>query len=263
MYSDLDTSDELKKEFLKLMEAPHIEQVYQNFLEHHTQFIPREFVQNHGIHFDLVFRKIHLSNDYSPDFFYMSKSSADWNLVLIEIEKPHSKYFKNGSNDFHPDFVASYEQITQWRAWFENDSNYQNFINGTLGAIRKPMSDNKCHLKYVLVHGRREEFSENSVRRNKIKAMERDDFKILSYDSLLEAIDRKYPLYVCARKNEWIDFLSTKYVSDEVFSYFDPTILRINDELRKDIAENRHNWRISSLKGGRALDHALDKLGRC
>ena len=125
------------------------------------------------------------------------------------------------------------------------------------------MGRNACHIKYVLVHGRRHEFAENAIRRNKIKGMEGDDFKILSYDSLLEALNRKYPLYVCARKNEWVDFLSTEYVSDEVFSYFDPSMLRINDDLRKDILENRHNWRISSLKGGRALDHVLDKLGRC
>ncbi len=99
------------------------------------------------------------------------------------------------------------------------------------------MGHNSCHVKYVLVRGRRHEFAENAVKRNKIKAMEQHDFKILSYDSLLEALDRKHPLYACARKNEWIDFLSTAYVSDEVFSYFDPSILRINDDLRKDIVE--------------------------
>ena len=263
MHPDFHVSDELKQEFAKLLDEGHSEQVYQSFLENHTQFIPREFIQNHGIHFDLVFRKLHLANDYAPDFFYMSKSSADWHLVLIEIEKPHSKYFKKDSNYFHPDFISSYNQIIQWRAWFKNNGNYTGFIDGTLGSVREPMGQNECHIKYVLVHGHRHEFENNTAKRNKIKAMEQDDFKILSYDSLLEALDRKYPLYVCARKNEWIDFLSKKYVSDGVFSYFDPSLLRINDELRKDIVENRPNWRMSSLKGGRALDHVLDKLGHC
>lgn len=263
MHLEFHAQDELKQEFVKLLNEAHTEQVYQSFLEKHTQFIPREFVQNHGIHFDLVFRKLHLASDYAPDFFYMSKSSADWNLVLIEIEKPQSKYFKDGSNDLHPDFVSAFSQILQWRAWFENYSNYTGFINGTLGSVREPMGYNSCHVKYVLVHGRRHEFAENAVKRNKIKAMEQHDFKILSYDSLLEALNRKHPLYVCARKNEWVDFLSTKYVSDEVFSYFDPSMIRINDDLRKDIVENKPNWRINSLRGGMALDHVLDKLGRC
>ncbi|MBT1262763.1 DUF4263 domain-containing protein [Pseudomonas sp. VS40] len=263
MHLEFHVSDELKQEFVKLLNEAHTEQVYQSFLEKHTQFIPREFVQNHGIHFDLVFRKLHLASDYAPDFFYMSKSSADWNLVLIEIEKPQSKYFKDGTNDLHPDFVLAFNQILQWRAWFENHSNYIGFINGTLGSIREPMGYNSCHVKYVLVHGRRDEFAENAVKRNKIKAMEQHDVKILSYDSLLEALNRKHPLYVCARKNEWVDFLSTKYVSDEVFSYFGPSMIRINDDLRKDIIENKPNWRINSLRGGMELDHVLDKLGRC
>lgn len=263
MHLEFHVPDELKQEFTNLIDAALPEQVYQSFLEKHTQFIPREFVQNHGIHFDLVFRKLHLASDYAPDFFYMSKSSADWNLVLIEIEKPQSKYFKDGSNEPHPDFVTAYDQIMKWRGWFQDFGNYMGFINGTLGSVREPMGRNACHIKYVLVHGRRHEFAENAIRRNKIKGMEGDDFKILSYDSLLEALNRKYPLYVCARKNEWVDFLSREYVSDEVFSYFDPSMLRINDDLREDIVKNKHNWRISSLKGGRALDHVLDKLGRC
>jgi len=263
MHPEFHVLDKLKQEFAKLLDEAHPEQVYQSFLEKHTQFIPREFVQNHGIQFDLVFRKLRLASDYAPDFFYMSKSSADWNLVLIEIEKPQSKYFKEGSNELHQDLVSAYNQILQWRAWFQNLNNYAGFINGTLGTVREPMGYNPCHIKYVLVHGRRKELADNAVKRNRIKAMEGDDFKIVSYDSLLEALDRKYPLYVCARKNEWVDFLSTEYVSDEVFTYFDPSMLRINDDLRKDIVDNRHNWRISSIKGGRALDYVLDKLGRC
>jgi len=212
MHPDFHVQEELKQQFAQLLDEAHPEQVYQTFLEKHTQFIPREFVQNHGIHFDLVFRKLHLASDYAPDFFYMSKSSADWNLILIEIEKPQSKYFKDGSNDLHPDFVSAFSQILQWRAWFSNHSNYTGFINGTLGSIREPMGQNECHIKYVLVHGRRAELEHNAVKRNKIKAIEQEDFKIMSYDSLLEALNRKYPLYVCARKNEHIDFLTDEYV---------------------------------------------------
>jgi hypothetical protein len=48
------------------------EQVYQKYLEQNTRFIPREFVQNHGIHFDLILRKLAFGADYVSDFFYMS-----------------------------------------------------------------------------------------------------------------------------------------------------------------------------------------------
>jgi hypothetical protein len=131
----------LKTEFTKAMNDGHPEQRYQRFIEENTSLVPREFVQNHGVHLDLVLRKPFLANDYSPDFFYMSKSSQDWNLVLVEIEKPQSKYFKNGSNDIHPDFNAGLDQIARSRAWFENNANRSGFINGTIEALMVPHRD--------------------------------------------------------------------------------------------------------------------------
>lgn len=253
---------DLKERFLELLDADHPEQTYQSFLEQNTSLIPREFVQNHGIHFDLAFRKLRLASDYAPDFFYMSKSSADWNLVLIELEKPSSLYFKPGTNDIHPDFTAGLEQINRWRSWFESSANYSGFVDGTLGQVRTPMGRNRCHLKYVLVHGRRQEFVDNDHRRAQIRIRETEDFKIVSFDSLIEALHTKHPLYICARKNEFLDILSTKFVSEEVFSYMDPSLIRITDELRKSIAEHRDSWRISSLKGGLELDHRLPRVGR-
>jgi hypothetical protein len=53
--------EEDKKEFLRLIAGDHKEQVFQDFLESHTRFIPREFVQNHGIGQHLVLRNCHLA----------------------------------------------------------------------------------------------------------------------------------------------------------------------------------------------------------
>ncbi|RRV10527.1 DUF4263 domain-containing protein [Pseudomonas sp. v388] len=262
MLQDRESLSNLKQQFLELLDGNHPEQTYQAFLEQHTQLIPREFVQNHGVHFDLVFRKLHLANDYAPDFFYMSKSSADWHLVLVEIEKPHSKYFKPSSNDIHPDFLAGLEQINRWRAWFQTGANQEGFINGTLRDVRTPMGYNKCHIKYVLVHGRRSEFEGNNNRRSLIATREQEDFKILSFDSLVESLHTKYPLYVCARKNEYLDVLSTKFVSDQVFTFLDPSLVRISDDLRADVLASKRHWQVNSIKGGYELDHKLDLVGR-
>jgi hypothetical protein len=56
-----------KKKFLKLLDEEHNEQVYQDFLETHTRFIPREFVQNHGIGQHLVLRKLSFAADYKTN----------------------------------------------------------------------------------------------------------------------------------------------------------------------------------------------------
>jgi hypothetical protein len=236
------------------------EQVYQTFLEENTRLIPREFIQNHGIHFDLVLRKLSLARDYTTDLFYLAKSSADWNCVLIEIEKPQSRYFKDSSNAFHPDFQGALEQINTWRAWFADTSQFDGFINGTIRPLRVPitMAANPCHIRYVLVHGRRSEFEKNETRRRLIYAQEREDFHILSYDSLLESLHAKSELYVGRRVNERIDLLSEKFAGESIILSLPPEYLRLNPMLRQDILAHRSEWiHFESFGGPLLLEQAL------
>lgn len=255
----------LREDFLKLLDEEHGEQVYQEFLEKNSALIPREFIQNHGLHFDLVMRKMSLAKDYTPDFFYMSKSSADWNLVLVEIEKPQSKYFKNAKNDLHGDFLAGLDQIARWRAWFDNSSNKEAFINGTIDPIRVPssMRRNPCHIKYVLVHGRRSEFEGNDLKKGLIRARETDDFKIMSYDSLAESLHTKDNLYVGVRKNETFEIRSPHFAGENIFSWVEPSYLKITAALRAEILAQKNSWTTHSLKSGFALDHILPTIGEC
>ncbi|WP_313140856.1 Shedu immune nuclease family protein [Stenotrophomonas sp.] len=255
----------IRNNFLELLDGGYPEQVYQEFIEQNTVLVPREFVQNHGVNLDLVFRKMHLAKDYAPDFFYLSKSSADWNLILVEIEKPQSRYFRNQGNELHSDFLKGLDQIARWRTWFDNHANMVGFIDGTIASVRVPdsMRRNKCKIKYVLVHGRRSEFGNNEVRRGLIRAREADDFHIISFDSLAEALHTKSPLYLCVRKNEHVEIVSDRYIDDSVFAWMDPSLLKITDELRSDISGSRGRWCSSRVNGGMVLDHVLDKVGRC
>lgn len=258
-------AEDLKKSFISLMDETHKEQVYQEYLESNTALIPREFVQNHGVHFGLVLRKPSLAKDYTPDFVYLSKSSTDWNCVLVEIEKPQSKYFKEGTNDFHPDFLTGLDQINRWRAWFENRANFYGFFGGTIAPIMVPesMRRNPCYLKYVLVHGRRSEFEGNDTRRGLIRSQEREDFHVLSYDSLLEALYSKGQLYVGTRKNEHIEIISENFVDEDLFSWVDSSYLKITDKLRANILANKSTWYHQRVDGGLVLDHVLPIIGTC
>lgn len=263
----MDDAAALRETFLALLNEQGEEQKYQEFIEQNTTLVPREFIQNHGVHFDLVLRKLPLANDYTTDFFYLSKSSADWNCILIEIEKPQSKYFKDASNKFHPDFQAALEQINSWRAWFDNTSNFDGFINGTIGPLRMPlgMGLNPCRVKYVLVHGRRAEFEGNAIRRSRISGQERDDFHILSYDSLVESLHSKTKLYLARRKNDHIEILSNEFISEALFAYVDPSYIKITGELRQSILDNKNRWRFRSAGSPPnppfVLDNVLPKIG--
>lgn len=255
----------LKEDFLQLLEEEHEEQTYQRFLENNSALIPREFIQNHGLHFDLVVRKMSLAKDYTPDFFYMAKSSVSWNLVLVEIEKPQSKYFKNAKGELHRDFIQALDQIARWRTWFDNPSNREAFINHIIDPIRVPVSmrRNPCHIKYVLVHGRRSESEDNDIRKGLIRAREANDFKIISYDSLIEALHTKDHLYVAVRKNQNFEIHSQKFAGEDLFCWVEPSYLKITAKLKSEILANRASWITHDVKGGYSLDHNLPKIGEC
>ena len=67
------TMSEDKNKYLTLLDGTPKEQKLQSFLENHTRFIPREFVQNHGVHLSLVLRKLAFGADYKTDFLLFLK----------------------------------------------------------------------------------------------------------------------------------------------------------------------------------------------
>ena len=245
--------EEEKKEFLKLLDERHKEQVYQSFLERHTRFIPREFVQNHGIGQRLVLRKLSFGADYKTDFFYFSKSTVDWNAVFIEIEKPSSQFFKGSTNKFHTDFEKALQQINQWKAWFLRDQNKGAFLS-MVSAIQVPphMANNPTYNKYVLVFGRRSEYAGNEDRRRLVSASESEDFKIITFDSLAEALSGKPELSIGSRHNEFIDILTDEITSPSLYSWVEPTQLRVSKALHEKLKNGpRSNHFVSGTDGER------------
>lgn len=262
MHLEPSEADALREQFLALLDGAHEEQKYQSFIEAHPQFVPREFLQNHGMNLNFVLRKLSLARDFTSDFFYLAKSSADWHCVLVEIEKPQSQYFRTSSNEFHPDFVAALSQINRWRAWFDNRANFDGFVNGTIRPLRVPasMTSNPCFIKYVLVHGRRSEYERNEHRAALIRVQERDDFHILSFDSLAEDLQNKADAYIGVRKNDRFEVITSHYVDDKLFVWMDTSYLRVSQRLKADIEAKRSKWFTFSSKGVKAMEAILPTL---
>ena len=225
-----------KDKYLALLEGNHDEQTYQSFLERHTRFIPREFVQNHGVGLGLVLRKLALGADYKTDFFYFSKSSDDWNAVFIEIEKPGCRFFKGSTTELHSDFLKALQQVNAWKAWFLSDQNRAAFLS-SMSMVQVPthMARNPTFNKYVLVFGRRDEYAGNETRRRLVRANETDDFKIISFDSLAEGLNGKEELTVGARHNHYIDILSDAIAEPGLYSWIEPTQLRVSKTLHEKL----------------------------
>ncbi|WP_165422279.1 Shedu anti-phage system protein SduA domain-containing protein [Rhizobium ruizarguesonis] len=227
--------NELREEYLALLDTDAKEQVYQKYLEENTRFIPREFVQNHGVSCHIALRKLPFGADYKSDFFFLSKSTTHWNAVHIEIEKPSSKFFKGNTTDFDPGFQHAVDQIDEWRAWFErgNEEAFRNIINPLLMPTN--MARNPIKHKYVLVYGRRSEYADNDVRRTKVSMRARDDFKIMSFDSLAEGLAGKSVFNIGVRRNEYIDVIGDKIIDPLICGLIEPTRFRISETAHESL----------------------------
>lgn len=249
-----------REAFLNLLETYSSEQDLQDYLEKNTEFVPREFVQNHGIHNRLLFRKLKLAENYTTDFFYLSKSSDDWHCVLIELEKPKSKFFRDGSNDLHPEFLSGLDQIDRWRAWFSNNDNKEYFTKQALSFIRQQLFRNPCYIKYVLVTGRREEYQDSDLRKSLVHAKERDDFKIITFDSLYEAFEQHSQLYLCVKKNEYFEIHTENLLSDNVFDWTAAEHIRVKQKLKDELIRTTADFITNAEKSGDAFQKITAEL---
>jgi hypothetical protein len=117
-----------------------------------------------------------------PDFMWIAKDSETICPVLIEIEKPTKRWFReDGVPDAH--FTQALDQITEWKAWFKQAPNIQVFrdfyrIPDDLWRARN------FEPSYILIYGSRREFEarEDLARKRRLQA--RDNEYHMTFDRL-------------------------------------------------------------------------------
>lgn len=166
------------------------ESVMQNYLEMHTAFMPMPFRLNHQLHFNSFISKFPVG-PWVTDVAYLTKSTAEWWLVLMELENPHKRLFKGNLDhaDFTSDYMQAKQQIEDWKNWIEDN---RNEVLNSLHRIMVPiqMQKNRVSFKYVLIMGRRSELIQSEARRRAIASANGADFRIITYDTILSDYER-------------------------------------------------------------------------
>lgn len=159
------------------------ESTMQEFLEKHTAFIPTPFLLNHQLHFNTFISKFPIG-PWVTDFAYLTKSSVEWYVVLVEIENPHKKIFKGSIEHaaFSAEYAQAKQQLMDWKVYIDDNKRE---VLGSLRRIRRPLEHNKVSFKYVLLMGRREEIQNSEARRRAIAEVNSNEIKIITYDTLL------------------------------------------------------------------------------
>jgi hypothetical protein len=115
-----------------------------------------------------------------PDFMWIARDSETIYPILIEIESPSKPWFTKADTQ-HAKLTQARDQITDWKAWFQNPLNVARLRDYYELEVR---GENIRPL-YLLIYGRRAEANKTVERQRRRSSLSRDDEFLMTYDRLV------------------------------------------------------------------------------
>jgi hypothetical protein len=213
-----------KREFLSLLnDADATEPDVQNYLENNTELISLPWRLNHALHQEAIISKFPLDPSIITDFAYLTKSSGEWYLVLVELEDPKKPIFKSDKKRvmLSRDLTAALDQMAEWKVFAER---HKDEIVGRISLLRRPLEHNRVRIKYVLIYGRRKELT-SQERIDRLASLGDGSQRIVTYDSLLSkaAPDEWWPKNVLTLTKRMLRFKYLHQLDVGLFTYNSPS----------------------------------------
>ena len=180
-------AEKTDREYRQLLSTDPTEQDVQGYLEKHPWLVPGHSTPgvtsgHYPLHCALITQpKLQGLDSYIPDFMWVATHSGAWFPTLVEIEKPGKLIF-NRDGTPSADFNRARNQLNQWRSWFNEPVNIEQFIR-TYG-IPGIMLNRARRLHMILIYGRRCEFA------GKPKLALQRDTLLPGHDEELMSFDR-------------------------------------------------------------------------
>lgn len=151
-----------------LEQYAHDEVRIHEFLEQHPCLLPggeadgNSIGGHHGPFPGVVISQPRLQGTFRrhPDFIWPTKMSSVFQPVLLELERPGKRWFRDDGQQTK-DLTQAITQIAEWKTWLDSDGNKLVFYEtyGISDAIRAYY---KIEPVYRLVYGRRAQFADNA-----------------------------------------------------------------------------------------------------
>lgn len=270
-------------DWTRLLETDPDERSVHEFLELHPSMVPGGSGDvgpggHHGSTHSALFSEPELSGAgrrFSPDFMWVTRSTSLVTPILIEIERPSKRWFRQ---DGRPtaEFTQAHDQLNDWRSWFARDANKVLFRDRFM--FGKRYDDRPLEPQYLLIFGRANEFepsgghSDPQALRHKRDQQRAADESLMTFDSLVPKADQAESMTVrmTATGAEAIAF-SPLYGTDtraaqlladmrNVGAALDRTVM-MTDERREYLKGRFQHW---SNEGRQSQDrdvHYLHRLG--
>jgi hypothetical protein len=154
------------------------EQKYQEFYEKYPGYFYAPFLLNHDVHMDWIISKLPIDTSLTTDFVYLTKSSAEWWICLVEFETPHKRLL-NKDNSISSDLSKGLAQIQSWKDFIVRSG--QEVIR-RIDPLMHPLNGNKVSFKYILVIGRSKSL-DTIKKRDAFSSLSNHDTRVLTFDS--------------------------------------------------------------------------------
>ncbi|RZG44283.1 Shedu anti-phage system protein SduA domain-containing protein [Acinetobacter wuhouensis] len=145
---------------------------------------------NFGHHEAHLFSEFPLGTSFKVDYLLLGKNSHGWHFVFVELEAPIGNItLANG--DFGSVFRKGESQIKDWEFWLESNFSYLKEywwrVKGEELLPNEFLTYDRTRVHYIVVAGRREDFTDRTYRIQREKLLNRTLF--IHYDNLLDSIN--------------------------------------------------------------------------
>ncbi|MBU1206396.1 MAG: DUF4263 domain-containing protein [Proteobacteria bacterium] len=164
-----DALDTIRTNFCALLDQKESEEILQKFLEENPVLL-------HEFSPSLIFFKAPLLSFYKTDFTILSHAKE---LILIELEKPHTQILKKDGG-VHSDLQHAFDQA---RNWLHTSDEHRLAVLECIRLDQKQVGS----VRAVVIAGRDVENDPEHLR--KLKGIDFGRIKFLTYDDLLGAFD--------------------------------------------------------------------------
>ncbi len=193
----LQTKEQLTKTLKKfedlLNQEDTAERAILNFIrDNNAYFIIGSILKNNytfGHHALFLFPEFKMPPNYQADYLLVGENSAGHHFVFVELENPYGNItLQDGS--YGTTIRKGIKQIEDWEIWLEqNFSNlklvFEGLQNNKLILPKEFRDFDKTRVHFVVVAGRRNDYSERTYRQRRNNLEQRKLF-VIHYDNLID-----------------------------------------------------------------------------
>lgn len=238
-----------------LIDRDVLEGPLQTHMEEFSELIPTLHILNHDVQWNSAISKLVLKMEMEVDLAYLTKNTAMWRLVLIELKRPNEELFIDTPHaDFHSDTRKAIAQVQNWKDFAERHPDDVRERLRPLMHMGGHWDTNPIEFEYVLIIGSNQQGRLSEPKANLVERLHSENrITLLTWDSIVRMA--KYKAGKLSRLNilthdEGRFKIKRAQAHTNLFAEFHPDDIHLDKKEEKWFRENDYDidaWRSGDL----------------